>query len=562
MRSLGRQGIEVHAAPFDFSAPALSSRYISAVHWLPYYQGDGEEWLSAIKTLFQAQSYDLVIPCDERALLPLARHRNELSGWSRLALPDEPALEVFYDKQQTRELARSLDVPVAPGRLIADGDTVREIVAETGLPVVVKPRRSYSPGDLYSRGRVRIAADAASLEEILPSVRGGDYFFEGFFPGQGVGLSILASDGRLLQAFQHHRVHERGGSGYYRVSAPLSPPLLAAVEAILKATDYTGVAMFEFKLNLASGKWILLEVNARPWGSLPLPVGLGVDFPYDWYRLLVDGVEVPRHSYRVGIHARNFIPDLQATLAEAAERWKRPGALLGHLARTFWEWRHLLSGREFHDVFVVDDVRPAFSEFGCVLREVLGRVISPRLSVVRGWLRQRDRHRLRRTLRRAKSGRFSIVFVCQGNICRSPLAALALTRQLALEPVQPPGLTVDSAGMLPLDGKESPAAAILAAGQIGLDLASHRSHHFSRDIAGKTDLVVLFDEKNLHWLRIRYPDLAASVVFLGSFAEEPSAAIEIADPDGKDIATFERTYAQIERAVAGLVSALCLTQAD
>ena len=51
---------------------------------------------------------------------------------------------------------------------------------------------------------------------------------------------------------------------------------------------YTGVAMFEFKRN-DSGGWILLEVNARPWGSMPLPLSLGVDFPYRWYRLLTAG---------------------------------------------------------------------------------------------------------------------------------------------------------------------------------------------------------------------------------------------------------------------------------
>ena len=64
--------------------------------------------------------------------------------------------------------------------------------------------------------------------------------------------------------------------------------------------------MFEFRVNTENDTWILLEVNARPWGSLPLPVGVGVDFPYRWYRLLVDSVETPPRRYRIGIYGRNL----------------------------------------------------------------------------------------------------------------------------------------------------------------------------------------------------------------------------------------------------------------
>ena len=54
VRSLGRQGIEVHAAPFDFRSPALASRYIRATHFLPYYLDGGLEWLDAMRRLLAA----------------------------------------------------------------------------------------------------------------------------------------------------------------------------------------------------------------------------------------------------------------------------------------------------------------------------------------------------------------------------------------------------------------------------------------------------------------------------------------------------------------------------
>ena len=167
--------------------------------------------------------------------------------------------------------------------------------------------------------------DTDSLAKMLREVDPDETLLEQFFPGQGIGVSLLASKGRVLQAFEHHRVRERAGASFYRISAPLTPELLQACEALVAAVPYTGLAMCEFKRN-DSGGWILLEVNARPWGSMPLPLSLGVDFPYRWYRLLTAAEETPAVKYRAGVYGRNLLPDLYSSMAEAA------GLRLGPLA--------------------------------------------------------------------------------------------------------------------------------------------------------------------------------------------------------------------------------------
>ena len=55
--------------------PALASRYIKQVHILPYYLGDGQEWLTATRALLEKERFALVLPCEERSLLPLIRHQ-------------------------------------------------------------------------------------------------------------------------------------------------------------------------------------------------------------------------------------------------------------------------------------------------------------------------------------------------------------------------------------------------------------------------------------------------------------------------------------------------------
>ena len=548
VRSLGRAGLDVHAAPFGFRSPALRSRYISRVHWLPYYIAESAEWLESITALLASEGFDLVIPCDERTLIPLHLHAAQLAPLSPLAIPGEPALEIFFDKNLTRELARSLGIPVCSGRLIELNDTAASLIAEAGLPLAVKPAQSYVASLLYSRNQVVIASDPQMLEEALLAARHAKYLFEALFDGRGVGVSVLASKGAILQAFEHWRVRELAGSSYYRVSAPASPALTDAVAKMVRAVHFTGIAMFEFRLNEANGTWVLLEVNARPWGSLPLPVALGVDFPYRWYQLLVDGTETPPVPYRLGVYGRNLLPDLRQVATRAKMLRGQPLRLAALLARAVAEYGRLFIGREANDVLVSDDPKPGLMEFGELFVEVSN---SLRLAVPGAIERRkrRDRRRLHRRIRNRKRGGAIIAFVCQGNICRSPFAAALLRRHLLSESHR---VRVHSAGMLPRMGVPSPQAALQAAKLVAVDMQSHRSQPLSREIVETATVFVVFDEINLMAIRDRFPFISAPIVMLGSFLKKDGFPWMIADPDGGDLTIFQNTYAQIGQAVQHL----------
>ena len=542
VRSLGRRGVAVHAAPTNFRAPALASRYIVAVHTLPPWMGDGAEWLATIETLL-LHRFDLVIPCNETALLPLQHHRERLGALARLAIPDDAVIATLFDKHATRALAGGLGIPVAPGRLPRPQDNAQAVLDELGAPVVVKPRRSYELGQLDRRGRVQVVHDAALLTQLLPGLTSTNHLLEGFFPGQGLGVSLLASRGRVLQAFEHHRVHEDSSGSYYRVSAALSPPLLDACTAIVDALDYTGIGMFEFRRNAESGAWVLLEVNARPWGSLPLPVGLGVDFPWRWYRLLTAGEETAAVAYREGVFGRNLLPDLHATLAEA--RSLGPGsAAAAMLGRRILEIGRVLTGREIHDVLVRDDPRPAVAELCEALAEMLPW-LRARLPGAATFARLVARARLRAALRRAGGAPPHLVFVCQGNICRSPFAAAALQRQL-------PGLAIGSAGTIPRPGRPTPEFGVAAAQHFGIDLSAHRSAWLSAATAAAATALLVFDGENQRAVQNWHPELRDRVIRLGDLL----GGGDIADPIDGDAATFNRTYARIEAAVTELARLL------
>jgi protein-tyrosine-phosphatase/predicted ATP-grasp superfamily ATP-dependent carboligase len=554
LRSLGRAGMEVHAAPMDFTSPALRSRYLAASHYLPLWSGDGAAWRDAMEALLRRETFDIVIPCTEIGLLPLAAERARFGALARLAIPDDAAIAALFDKAATRELARAHGVAVAEGATLGTGDDADALIARFGLPLMLKPRRSYTLHGLEARGKVETMREPEALAQALARIAPDDYLVERFFPGAGVGVSVLAHHGRVLLAFAHRRIRETSAGGsYYRVSIPADPAMLAGCEAMLGALNYTGVAMFEFRQNLASGDRVLLEVNARPWGSMPLPVALGIDFPAAWARLLLDGVEPPRTGYRQGVHGRNLLPDM----ADLAQQLPKAGAAAPKLLLArLWEFSRVLTGREKHDTLVADDMRPGLVEIGTRFRSLPGSLFGrlPKGGTVGGmvaarWRQRLALRRLRRALHSPQGKRPRLEFVCAGNICRSPYAEAAFARIVSSLAVR---VVAGSAGTLPREGRPTPEHGLAEAAARGFDLAPHRSAHFELARAEAADLVIAFDERNLAALAARYPHLRRHCVLLGDFDRSGP----IGDPDGGDRFVFAACYARIDRAVAALAGAL------
>ena len=548
VRSLGRQGIEVHAAPYTLGSPALASKYISKIHMLPYYLDGGAEWLKAMQHIISTEQYDMVLPCEERSLLPLFTHQKDLPSGTVLAIPDAVGLNAFFNKVHTRALAVKVKVPVAPGYEPSATDTAASISAKLTFPIIAKFKKSYSLPDLYVRTSVEILKTPDALADWVKknAAKFGDIYFEQMFAGTGVGVSVLCYQGKVLQAFEHHRAHELAGSSYYRQSMPLELKRLQAVERMVAETAYTGLAMFEFKLHEPTGNWILLEVNARPWGSLPLPVALGVDFPYRLYRLLCLGDTAGHVSYRSQVFGRNLISDIWQVRAQAAAMRHQKIAFAKHLIGWVAGFARLLVRREHHDVLVWDDIRPGLLE--------MRQFVTQRSQALRAPAALTVNSQWPALLKHTRSGQpVHLLFLCQGNICRSPYAEHK-ARQLLGQAGLP--CTVESAGMLPRNHRASPAAALAAAAQHGVDLLPHQSQHAFAPVMDRADLVIIFDSINERACLARYPSLAGRLVYLSQFKAGSIVPHEIDDPDGRDVATFVATYRQIDECLVGLVQAV------
>ena len=135
------------------------------------------------------------------------------------------------------------------------------------------------------------------------------------------------------------------------------------------------------------------------------------------------------------------------------------------------------------------------------------------------------------------SAKKRVIFICSGNICRSPMAAAMLSDWIEKQPLD---LEVSSAGTLGIEDHAADPDAIEALEEEDLDLRSHRSRGISREIIEDAFAVIVMGPEHEDALRSRYPDTGDSIVRLWEHCPAGRNAGEIEDPLGRGLEEFRR----------------------
>ena len=187
-------------------------------------------------------------------------------------------------------------------------------------------------------------------------------------------------------------------------------------------------------------------------------------------------------------------------------------------------WRHVLAGLNATE-----------------RQALLGAAVSTTLE-----RRQRD---WRPTVRNAAN----VVFVCHGNIIRSPLAAAAFAREAT---VRGRRVQVSSAGLSAVAGKPADPRAADSAEERGLPLESHRARPLDAAQVAAADAIFIMDPLNLGRILARFPDAADRVFLLGGCRPDGRMTLtEIHDPVSGTLDDVRVAHDEVIAAVQVLASA-------
>jgi protein-tyrosine-phosphatase len=443
------------------------------------------------------------------------------------AIPPADAIDRSLDKEALRALATELGVPTPPSllaRSVMDLDDPRIAAWLAEGAVVVKSTKSKVWAGRSARDFTTeiITSPSALAACVGAQVAMTPVQIQKWLPGRGVGVELLVRRGEIILSFAHERLHElplTGGGSSYRRAIEMPRAMLEDAAKLVRALDYHGVAMVEYRVDPRTGRYWLMEVNARFWGSLPLAIFAGADFPAALVDMLLFDERPSGPSPRTDVFARLFARDVQWTKAILKNREGGPYLLTQPLGRSLVEWSRILTGRETWDGASLADPAPIAQEVYEAAREELAAVGHKLRRVALLHAARRASRQKARDLGKARR----LLLLCHGNICRSAYAEARLRSDPRLF-----GVEVRSAGFYKTPGRKSPEHFQQLAAARGVALEAHRSRLVDPEDVRWADAIVVMDQRNHDLLRELAPEALGKVFWLGSLGD--GRGPEIDDP--------------------------------
>lgn len=305
---------------------------------------------------------------DDAMLLLVSRNRERLSKYYRFLLPEVDLVEDLVDKTRFANLASRFGFPAPKMVLSRQVKSAKEIMNYLSTPCVLKPNLRVgwfeSKTIMNDGGKPQKVLRANNSDEldiqftkmlqftedfvIQEYIPGGDdciYSFHAYFNQYSEMLSYYV--GRKIRTYPK----DSGVSTYLELVN--EPEVVKLGLEILKKLKFVGVVKIDFKKDINSNLFYLLEINPRfnLWNYLG--TFCGVNLPQVAYRDLLGIASKTQDDYRTGVKWLSFGDDLRAFVREYRHNGEL--SLLG-LVRSY-------KCKKIYDIFSWDDPYPFILTF-------------------------------------------------------------------------------------------------------------------------------------------------------------------------------------------------------
>lgn len=150
-----------------------------------------------------------------------------------------------------------------------------------------------------------------------------------------------------------------------------------------------------------------------------------------------------------------------------------------------------------------------------------------------------------------------ILFICKGNVCRSPFAECASGKIFSERGMQ--GVSFQSAGLEVSLSLPPPDLAVEVAQRMGVSLKGHRSVGITEEMVKSADMLIVMEAWHIQRLRGLYPAFRDKMFLLPLFRADLNPTqnsfyrFNISDPYGADRETYLAAFARIEECLQGLL---------
>ncbi len=370
VRSLGRRGINVTVGEDNIPCLASRSKYCAAKF---EYISPLKYPLKFIESLLQElkrNKYAMIIPTTDLTCYLVAQYKEEIAKLTKVPIVEREQFMRASEKSEVIDLCKKIGIPFPKSYSPGCVEDIINSNIDFDYPVVIKPRRSKYLSDA---GWVATGVGYANTKnELIAKLKNSDKsmplpIIQERIQGPGLGAFALFNKGDAKAIFFHRRIREippSGGVSVLRESIAPDSIISDYSLKLLKALNWHGVAMVEFKLDAKNNIPKIMEINARFWGSLQLAIDSDMDFPYMLYKMTIDGDIKPQFDYKIGVQSRWLMGDVDHLLARLFKSRKKlhlPDGSFGRI-RTIFEFCKFYKPNMKYEVLKLSDIRPFFHE--------------------------------------------------------------------------------------------------------------------------------------------------------------------------------------------------------
>lgn len=316
-RGLHGGGFEVAAAAARSAkpAPAHWSRAVSERILVPHPLEDERCFVKTLEDAVRSRRYEALIPGSDASLAAISRARGAFEPHTRLGLPEDEIVQRSLDKVVVARAADRTGLPTPEAVLCASISEGLQAAKSLGFPVILKPESSIVPLDHGARhlGSVRIP-DEQRLVEVAPGY-GRRFLIQKVEHGHVLSFAGIYAEGQLLGEVVSRYLrtwYPDAGNAAFSQTLEAPSELRERVMRLLEGLRWQG--MFELELiERTDGGWSAIDFNPRPYGSLSLALGAGVNLPAIWCEHLLGRAPVPARA-RPGVFYRWEDADLRHAL--------------------------------------------------------------------------------------------------------------------------------------------------------------------------------------------------------------------------------------------------------
>ena len=378
-RALGRENIDVIRVHPNTLDDSLYSRYCKAIEICPdLYESEYALTAFLIELSNRYPGRKVLIPASDDCSVFLAKHADSLSETFTLLNPSARTMERVKNKRLQYELAEAAGVPIPETVFPTDCDELKKTAEKLdGFPYIIKPleAQKWRLKRFAHVANGKKAITVNNKEELLREYRriaehDEDVMIQEVISGDDEHLLTFlgyCSDQHKPLAYCVRSKLRQNPIDFGYCTATVSchnDEVEQYARQLLEKSAYTGIVGIEFKFDIKSKQYKLIEINTRPVNTTGLSIGCGVNLPLIAYLDAIGEDQEPVTDWQDGVVWIWLSRDMSA-----AHQLQKLGKL------SYRQWFRSIRGRRVHAIFATDDLHPCIQFYARYVMHLIAKIM-------------------------------------------------------------------------------------------------------------------------------------------------------------------------------------------